>query len=142
MPASIVALVKLEGEKMNVPGLPICYTHAVQVGRDVVAIGNPLALSNTVTKGIVSGIRDIGNRNLIQTDVAVNPGNSGDDANQNGVVVGIVTEKMTSRGVEGLGFALPIGESLQKLNVKVKSPANVAIDRCGNPVASIYSLNS
>jgi serine protease Do len=141
--ASDVALIKVEGEKTNVPGLPICYTHAVQVGEDVVAIGNPLALSNTVTKGIVSGIRDMGNRNLIQTDVAVNPGNSGGPLlNQNGVVVGIVTEKMTSRGVEGLGFALPIGESLQKLNVKVKTPTNAPVDRCGNPLPSIYSVNS
>jgi serine protease Do len=141
--ASDVALVKLEGEKTNVPGLPVCYTHAVQVGEDVIAIGNPLALSNTVTKGIISGIRSLGNRNLIQTDVAVNPGNSGGPLlNQQGVVVGIVTEKMTSRGVEGLGFALPIGESLQRLNVSVKSPTNAPTDRCGNPLPSIYPINS
>lgn len=74
-----------------------------------------------MTKGIVSGIRTIGSRDLIQTDVAINPGNSGGPLlNQHGAVIGIVTEKMVSQGIEGLGFALPISESLQNLDVFVK----------------------
>nr|WP_290221908.1 trypsin-like peptidase domain-containing protein [Trichocoleus desertorum] len=116
-----VALVKLEGNVSHIPALPIADLSAVKVGQEVVAIGNPIAYSNTVTKGIVSGIRTIGSRDLIQTDVAINPGNSGGPLlNQQGAVIGIVTEKMVSRGIEGLGFALPISESLQNLDVFVK----------------------
>ncbi|MBD2098177.1 trypsin-like peptidase domain-containing protein [Trichocoleus sp. FACHB-591] len=121
-----VALVKLEGEVSNIPALPIADLSAVKVGEEVVAIGNPIAYSNTVTKGIVSGIRSIGNRDLIQTDVAINPGNSGGPLlNQQGAVIGIVTEKMVSRGIEGLGFALPISESLQNLDVFVKPSRSI-----------------
>ncbi|MBW4489565.1 MAG: trypsin-like peptidase domain-containing protein [Trichocoleus desertorum ATA4-8-CV12] len=116
-----VALVKLEGDVGNLPALAIADLSAVKVGQEVVAIGNPIAYSNTVTKGIVSGIRTIGSRDLIQTDVAINPGNSGGPLlNQQGAVIGIVTEKMVSRGIEGLGFALPISESLQNLDVFVQ----------------------
>ncbi len=116
-----VALVKLEGDASHIPALAIADLSTVKVGQEVVAIGNPIAYSNTVTKGIVSGIRTIGSRDLIQTDVAINPGNSGGPLlNQQGAVIGIVTEKMVSRGIEGLGFALPISESLQNLDVFVK----------------------
>lgn len=116
-----VALVKLEGDVSHLPALPLADLSAVKVGQEVVAIGNPVAYANTVTKGIVSGIRTIGSRDLIQTDVAINPGNSGGPLlNQHGAVIGIVTEKMVSRGIEGLGFALPIRESLQKLNVLIQ----------------------
>ncbi|HEY9696053.1 MAG TPA: trypsin-like peptidase domain-containing protein [Trichocoleus sp.] len=128
-----VALLQIEGSPMELPGLPICHTSAVKVGEGVVAIGNPLALSNSVTQGVVSGIRKNGVHHLIQTDAAVNPGNSGGPLlNQRGAVIGIVTEKITSRGVEGLGFALPISESLEHLNIKVNSPHPV-LDACGNP---------
>lgn len=132
---SDLALLKLEGETTDIPGLPICQTNAIKVGESVVAIGNPLALSNTVTQGVVSGVRTVATRNLIQTDAAVNPGNSGGPLfNRQGEVIGIVTEKMSSRGVEGLGFALPIGESLQKLNVKVTTSTQSRLSACGNPI--------
>lgn len=128
-----VALLQVEGSMADIPGLPICHTSAVKVGEGVVAIGNPLSLSNSVTQGVVSGIRKNGVHHLIQTDAAVNPGNSGGPLfNQRGAVIGIVTEKITSRGVEGLGFALPISESLERLNVKVNSP-HAMLDACGNP---------
>lgn len=130
-----VALLKLEGETPGISGLPICQSDAVKVGETVVAIGNPLSYSNSVTQGVVSGFRSIGDRDLIQTDAAINPGNSGGPLfNRYGAVVGIVTEKVASRGVEGLGFALPIGASLQRLNVQIHTPQNAKLDRCGNPV--------
>lgn len=131
------ALVKLEGEMSEVAGLPICHTDRVRVGQPVVAIGNPLSFSNSVTQGIVSGFRRNASRSLIQTDTAVNPGNSGGPLlNRDGKVIGIVTEKIASEGIEGLGFALPIGEVLQRLNVSINSPANSELDTCGNPLLS------
>lgn len=131
------ALVKLEGEMSEVAGLPICHTDRVRVGQPVVAIGNPLSFSNSVTQGIVSGFRRNASRSLIQTDTAVNPGNSGGPLlNRDGKVIGIVTEKIASEGIEGLGFALPIGEVLQRLNVSIDSPANSELDTCGNPLLS------
>ncbi len=130
-----VALVKLIGETSNLPGLPICQTNAVKVGEPVVAIGNPLSYSNTVTQGVVSGFRTASGRELIQTDAAVNPGNSGGPLlNRYGTVIGIVTEKVSSRGVEGLGFALPIAEALQTLHIQVHPPATTKLNACGNPM--------
>jgi S1-C subfamily serine protease len=132
---SDVALVKLEGNIGDISGLPICHTDAVRVGQSVVAIGSPLSLANTVTQGIVSGFRRTSSRNLIQTDTAVNPGNSGGPLlNRAGAVIGVVTEKIVSEGVEGLGFALPIGEVLQRLHVMVDSPTHAELDACGNPL--------
>lgn len=137
---SDAALVKLEGNISDISGLPICHTDAVRVGQSVVAIGNPLSLSNTVTQGIVSGFRRNPSRSLIQTDTAVNPGNSGGPLlNREGTVIGIVTEKIVSEGVEGLGFALPIGEVLQRLNVSIDSPINSQLDSCGNPLVTYKS---
>lgn len=134
---SDAALVKLEGDNSDISGLPICHTDVVRVGQTVVAIGNPLSLSNTVTQGIVSGFRRHPSRSLIQTDTAVNPGNSGGPLlNRNGTVVGIVTEKVVSEGIEGLGFALPIGEVLQRLNVTIAAPTHSKLDSCGNPLVA------
>jgi S1-C subfamily serine protease len=132
-----VALLQLN-ETVEAPtGLPICHTNAVKVGEAVVAIGNPLALSNTVTQGVVSGFRFDSSRNLIQTDAAINPGNSGGPLlNRQGAVIGIVTEKMVSRGVEGLGFALPIGEALHRLHVQIQSPVGSLLNSCGSPTAT------
>jgi len=132
------ALVQLAQAEIELPALPMCYTNAVKVGESVVAIGNPMSLSNTATQGIVSGFRNDSFRNLIQTDAAINPGNSGGPLlNRRGAVVGIVTEKMVSRGVEGLGFALPIGEALHRLNVQISTPLQGMMDACGTPVTTL-----
>ncbi|MBD2459450.1 trypsin-like peptidase domain-containing protein [Oscillatoria sp. FACHB-1407] len=132
-----VALLQLDEAVEQPMGLPICHTNAVKVGEAVVAIGNPLALSNTVTQGVVSGFRYDSSRNLIQTDAAINPGNSGGPLlNRQGAVIGIVTEKMVSRGVEGLGFALPIGEALHRLHVQVQTPVGSLLNSCGSPTAT------
>ena len=81
----------------------------VNVGQRVIAVGNPLGLSFTVTEGIISAInRDMDNTNVgfIQTDVSINAGNSGGPLVNSGKrVVGINTFKFTSG--EGLGFAIP-----------------------------------
>ncbi|BAU14018.1 serine proteinase [Leptolyngbya sp. NIES-3755] len=133
------ALVQLEGGSIEIAGLPVCQTNAVRVGESVIAIGNPLSLSNSVTQGIVSGFRLDGDRRLIQTDTAINPGNSGGPLmNRQGAVIGIVTEKIASKGIEGLGFALPIDQVLHRLNVEVKND-QTKTDHCGNPMMATAS---
>ncbi len=89
----------------------------LQVGQKVYAIGNPFGLNGTMTEGIISSIRTIGNENgapiedAIQTDAAINPGNSGGPLlNSSGQVIGINT-MIASNGADqssGIGFAIPI----------------------------------
>ncbi len=83
----------------------------VRVGQKVIAVGNPLGLSFTVTEGIVSGKeREIDGSGVgyLQTDVSINPGNSGGPLiNAHKEIVGINTFKFTN--TEGLGFAIPAG---------------------------------
>lgn len=86
----------------------------IKKGETVYAIGNPggLDLACSITQGIVSGVnRKLGSTNFIQTDVAVNPGNSGGAlVNQYGQVVGIISQKLltvSTTDAEGLSFAIP-----------------------------------
>lgn len=87
---------------------------ALEVGEQVVAIGNALGYGQSVTTGIVSAmnrevtIDNITNK-LIQTDAAINPGNSGGALlNMNAEVIGINSAKFASASVEGMGYAIPI----------------------------------
>ena len=89
------------------------------VGEEVVVVGNPLGeLGGTVTNGIVSATEREMEVNgvtmsLIQTNAAVNPGNSGGGMfNMKGELIGIVNAKSSGTGIEGLGFAIPINEAL------------------------------
>jgi trypsin-like peptidase len=77
----------------------------VRAGQDVAAIGAPLGFQNTVTRGIVSGMRRLETVTLIQTDAAVNPGNSGGPLlNRQGDAIGVAT--MGVREGQGLSFAV------------------------------------
>ncbi|HTQ31473.1 MAG TPA: trypsin-like peptidase domain-containing protein [Opitutaceae bacterium] len=116
-----VALIKLPGTSHKpvelAPDKPA-------VGMDVYAIGNPALeeLSSSVTKGVVSGNREIDGHKLIQTDVSANPGNSGGPLiSKDGRVIGIVCSKIAGPGFEGLAFAVPISEAIAKLNLKFAS---------------------
>lgn len=85
----------------------------VEVGQQVLAIGNPLSLGlrNTVTAGVVSGLNraDQSAYPLIQTDASINGGNSGGPlVDYHGRVIAITSSKIFAPGVEGLGFAIPI----------------------------------
>ena len=93
----------------------------MQVGDQVIAIGNALGYGQSVTKGIVSALdREVTLQNddgstisnkLIQTDAAINPGNSGGALlNMNGEVIGINEAKLSSNYVEGMGYAIPISD--------------------------------
>lgn len=100
-----VALLKISGEHEF---LVLGDSNEMQVGERVIAIGNPLGLQFSVTEGIVSGIHRPGVNEMnayIQTDAALNPGNSGGPLiNRQGKVIGINNFKLSSG--ESLGFAL------------------------------------
>lgn len=89
----------------------------LQVGEQVVAIGNALGYGQSVTTGIVSAVNrqleDSDSENgFIQTDAAINPGNSGGALlNSNGEVIGINTAKVATDSVEGMGYAIPISDA-------------------------------
>jgi len=110
-PESDVAVVKINAE--NLPYLELADSDELEVGEWVLAIGNPLTLSHTVTAGIVSakgrsvGLADF--ESFIQTDAAINRGNSGGPLiNLDGKVVGINTAIVGATGNIGIGFAIPI----------------------------------
>lgn len=110
-----VAVVKIEGN--NLPKLTIGDPSKLRTGEWVIAIGSPFGLDNTVTAGIISAkARDTGDYlPLIQTDVAVNPGNSGGPLiNMRGEVVGINSQIYSrSGGYMGISFAVPIDEAMR-----------------------------
>jgi serine protease Do len=110
-----VAVVKIDAR--DLPRLPLGDSSRVRVGEWVLAIGSPFGLENTVTAGIVSAkSRDTGDYlPFIQTDVAVNPGNSGGPLlNTAGQVIGINSQIFSrSGGYMGISFAIPIDEAMR-----------------------------
>ncbi len=110
-PKTDVAVLKIDAK--NLPVVPLGNTRNLQVGEWVLAIGSPFGLESTVTAGVVSAKgRTIDNNGVqfIQTDVAVNPGNSGGPLfNTRGEVVGINSQIFSQTGgYQGLSFAIPI----------------------------------
>jgi serine protease Do len=111
--ATDVAVIKIEGGS-NLPTVRLGNPELLKPGQWVVAIGSPFGMANSVTAGIVSATtRRVGNEKFvpfIQTDVAVNPGNSGGPLfNLNGEVVGINSQIYSPSGAYvGLSFAIPI----------------------------------
>lgn len=112
-----VALLKVE--KQNLQVVSLGDSDHLQVGDQVAAIGNPLGeLTNTLTVGYVSALdREINTDgtpiNMLQTDAAINSGNSGGPLfDMYGNVIGITTAKYASSKIEGLGFAIPINDAM------------------------------
>ena len=112
-PETDIALLKVEPEQLT--AMPLADSDALQVGDYVVAIGNPFGLGQTVTAGIVSAVGRSGlgmksYEDFIQTDAAINSGNSGGALiNLKGELVGINTAIIAPGGGNvGIGFAIPI----------------------------------
>jgi S1-C subfamily serine protease len=104
-----LALLKVDLPDLDQVALPLAALADVHVGAEVVAIGSPLGLANSVTRGIVSGMRDVEGVRMIQTDAAINPGNSGGPLlDRYGRVLGVNTMKLVTRGVDSLAFAVSI----------------------------------
>jgi len=115
-----LGLIKIDPKGKKLPTLPLGDSDSLKVGQWVMAIGNPFALERTVTVGVVSGKRrqvGIGTTvpglaNFIQTDAAINFGNSGGPLiDGQGRVVGINTAIQRAELAEGIGFAIPINEA-------------------------------
>ena len=112
-PNTDLALIKIEGD--DFPTLPIGNSDALKVGEWVLAVGNPFNLTSTVTAGIVSakarslGVYNGGIESFIQTDAAINQGNSGGAlVNARGELVGINAVLSSPTGAyAGYGFAIP-----------------------------------
>jgi serine protease Do len=123
--ASDVAVLKIDAK--NLPTVKLPKADDVQVGEWVVAIGSPYGFENTVTAGIVSAksrsLPDGSYVPFIQTDVAVNPGNSGGPLfNLKGEVVGINSQIYSrSGGFQGVSFAIPIDVALNVQNQILKT---------------------
>lgn len=112
-----LAVIKIDLE--DLPTAELGDSSKLEVGELAVAIGNPLGMefAGSVTVGVISALNrtiEINDRtlNLIQTDAAINQGNSGGALlNSQGQVIGINSAKIAASGVEGLGFAIPINDA-------------------------------
>ncbi len=111
-------LAVLKIDKTDLTAAEFADSDQAVVGEFVMAVGSPLGLDTTVTTGIISAVnREVesdGNKyTCIQTDAAINSGNSGGAlVNSDGKVIGINTLKLSGTGVEGIGFAIPINSTL------------------------------
>jgi serine protease Do len=133
-----VALVKIEAN--DLPAITEGDSNKVRAGQWVVAIGSPFGLDNTVTAGIVSAKgRDTGDYlPFIQTDVAVNPGNSGGPLiNMQGEVIGI-NSQIYSRtgGFMGISFAIPVDEAMRVAD-ELKSTGKVTRGRLAVTIGEV-----
>lgn len=135
---SDVALLKLDAK--NLPYLRTGDSSKIRVGEWVVAIGSPFNLDNTVTAGIISAkSRDTGEYlPLIQSDVAVNPGNSGGPLiNMRGEVIGINSQIATLSGAyNGISFAVPIDEVIRVAD-QLKATGKVTRGRLGVQIGEV-----
>ena len=110
-----LAVIKIE--KTGLTAAELGDSDSVQVGEFSMAIGNPLGMQSSVSAGMISAVnREVSSDgitfNLIQTDAAINSGNSGGAlVNSKGQVIGINTLKLSGTGVEGMGFAIPINST-------------------------------
>lgn len=151
-PDNDLALLKIDAQGLS--PVRLGDSSALQVGEVVCAIGNPLGeLTNTLTAGYISALdREINTDgapiNMLQTDCAINAGNSGGPLfDMNGEVVAIITAKYYGDTIEGLGFAIPINDAV-KIVADLKAHGYVtgraklgitALDISGQ-TAELYSL--
>lgn len=139
-PINDIAIIKIDG--FNLPYLEIANSDKVEIGEEVLAVGNALGeFTDTLSAGIVSGLSryitafgGIENqtqnlRGLIQTDAAINPGNSGGPlVNMQGKVIGINTA--TIIGAQNIGFAIPINYAKKDLE-EIKKYGKIVVPFLG-----------
>ncbi len=132
-PATVVGsdaktdLAVLKIDKNDLTAAELGDSDSVLVGEWCMAIGNPLGMESSVSAGLVSALnREVTDEDgkkyhVIQTDAAINSGNSGGAlVNSKGQVIGINTIKVSGSGIEGLGFAIPINETVSVTNDLIK----------------------
>lgn len=115
-----LALVKID--TFGFKAFKILPTEEIEIAATVYALGTPSSedLNQTISKGIISGIRNTGeNSKLIQTDASINSGNSGGALlTPKGEVVGVVSSKLKGFGVEGVAFGIPAYQILKALKIR------------------------
>lgn len=112
-----VALLKVPGD--GYPHVTLT-TAQPELGEEILVIGTPAQedLSQSVSRGVVSGMRLMEGRKMIQTDAGISPGNSGGPMfDMYGQVIGVVTSKIVGGGVEGIGFGIPSSEIIKTLGI-------------------------
>lgn len=149
---SDIAVLKIDAE--NLEAAVLGDSDQVEVGQPAIAIGNPTGyLQGTTTFGIISGVDRnmvVNNTvmNLLQTDAAINAGNSGGPLlNQHGQVVGINSAKVSISGYEGLGFAIPINvarpiaeELVRNGSVTSRAMLGVNVVRLSSMASGFYGM--
>lgn len=139
-PDKDLAVLRIQAPAEKLKALPLGDSSQLEVGRKVLAIGNPFGLDATLTIGVVSALgREIESpnkrtiRNVIQTDAAINPGNSGGPLlNSQGQLIGVNTMIYSPSGASaGIGFAIPVN------TVKAIVPQLIAHGRLVRPVLGI-----
>ena len=141
-PASDLAVLKVDAK--GLPTLPIGDSNRVSVGDVVLAIGNPLSVGQTVTMGIISakgratGVGDGSYEDFLQTDAAINQGNSGGAlVNLSGELVGINSQILTPTGGNvGLGFAIPSNMARQVMD-QLKTDGKVSRSKLGVTIQNV-----
>lgn len=153
-----IAVLKIDAEGLN--PVTIGDSDSMQVGESVYAVGNPLGeLQYTMTAGMVSALdREISSSdsstgkvntiNMFQMDAAVNSGNSGGPVyNSRGEVIGVVTAKYSTSGVEGLGFGIPINDAISIANelmtkgyVSGKAYMGITCETVSSAIAQYYNM--
>lgn len=143
-PDKDLALLRINAPSEKLTPLPLGESSSLQVGRKVVAIGNPFGLDTTLTVGVISALgREMTSltnrtiRDVIQTDASINPGNSGGPLlNSMGQLVGVNTQILSPSGANaGIGFAIPVD------TVKRVIPQLQKFGREIRPVLGISNLN-
>ena len=132
-----IAIVRVNQPRLAQPTMSLGTVNGTRAGQEVIAIGSALGmLQNTVTRGIVSAVRNAGGVILIQTDAAINRGNSGGPLiDRGGKVIGITTLKMASNS-ESLGFAVAIDHARPLLEGR---PAELVAPPAGGPQSTPLS---
>ena len=127
--ASDLAMIQVYNANPAQPSLRLGSSADVRVGQEVIAVGSALGvLSNTVTRGIVSAVRQAGSVTLLQTDAAINPGNSGGPlVDRNGVVIGVNSMGIARQVGEGLAFAVAIEHATPLMNGQTTSISSTAV---------------
>ncbi len=122
-PAFDIAVLKVAQPSPSQRVIPMGSAKTLRPGQEIIVIGSALGtLQNSVSRGVVSGLRNAGGATLVQTDAASNPGNSGGPMlDRSGAVVGITT--MGYKNAEGLNFGVAIDHARDLLEGRQTSPA-------------------
>ena len=151
-PKTDIAVLKIDAR--NLPVVPLGRSNDLKVGEWVLAIGSPYGFDNTVTAGVVSAkgrsLPDDSNVPFIQTDVAVNPGNSGGPLfNVRGEVVGVNAQIYSQTGgFQGLSFAIPIDvangikEQIMRTGKVIHARLGVTVQEVNQGFADSFKLAS